>query len=395
MTSTTSTSEPTHELFFPLPGTYAFAELDIDNTLRGLDDPVATAEGARVKPAKCIVYLSTVLRLPFPSSETFKYATYLIGPGLRPPIPERLYNSEMCMPIYPATYHPQSDVLPLRSEPPFPFSNCYHWFGSDMEPDLRIINDGRNYRDPARIVLPAGEHVRMEGARSNDIIRILTARRAKAQESREGDPSATPCQRVSPPAPTPEMHDRCDEAKEGDSLYSCDDDASRSSRSSVSIPDEANDSVEALNRMDIFGFLGRDDLIPIVKIWLDIGSQLKEEDVPNPMEFVEQYNELVRIVQESKTRAAKRRASALEQQRSLRESGRAAASEDEDGSEVRPAGAGKDGGHQQGKADAGIIDRYMRNLSTDSRLHKLSPSQRAYGNSALRSDGMRYQLSKL
>ncbi|KAL7277666.1 hypothetical protein ACG7TL_008596 [Trametes sanguinea] len=347
MTPKPSTSEPTHKLFFPLPGTYAFAELDIDNTLRGLDDPIATAEATRVKPAKCIVYLSTVLQLPFPSSETFQYATYLIGPGLRPPIPDRQYTSEMCMPIYPATHHPQSDVLPLRSEPPFPFSNCYHWFGSDMEPDLRIINDGRNYRDPARIVLPTREHGRMERARSNDIIRILTARRAAAQESREREP---------PPAPTPEVHDRCDEAEEGDSLYSWDDDASRSSRSSVSILEEANDSVEALNRMDIFGFLGRDDLIPIVKIWLDIGSQLKEEDVPNPMEFVEQYNELVRIVQESKTRAAKRRASALEQQRSLRESGRAAASEDESVSEVRPAGVEEDGGHRQGKADAGIND---------------------------------------
>lgn len=46
--------------FYPLPGTYVVAELDVEKTLASLTDPLATAAASTIKPVKCIVYLSQV-----------------------------------------------------------------------------------------------------------------------------------------------------------------------------------------------------------------------------------------------------------------------------------------------------------------------------------------------
>lgn len=46
--------------FFPLPGTYVVAELDVEKTLASLADPLANAAASTIKPTKCIVYLNFV-----------------------------------------------------------------------------------------------------------------------------------------------------------------------------------------------------------------------------------------------------------------------------------------------------------------------------------------------
>lgn len=46
--------------FFPLPGTYLVAEIDVEKTLQGLNDPSANAAAAGIRTTKCIVYLDAV-----------------------------------------------------------------------------------------------------------------------------------------------------------------------------------------------------------------------------------------------------------------------------------------------------------------------------------------------
>ncbi len=51
-------------LFFPLPGSYAVIEIDVEKTLQPLNDPLACAAGALIKTTKCIVYLDMVRTFP-------------------------------------------------------------------------------------------------------------------------------------------------------------------------------------------------------------------------------------------------------------------------------------------------------------------------------------------
>lgn len=53
-----------HELFFPLPMTYAVIQLDVEGTLRDLaPDAQALDEARALRPLKRLVYLHTVRRL--------------------------------------------------------------------------------------------------------------------------------------------------------------------------------------------------------------------------------------------------------------------------------------------------------------------------------------------
>lgn len=46
--------------FFPLPGTYAVVEIDVEKTLQSLHDPIANTAAATMQTTKCIVFLGMV-----------------------------------------------------------------------------------------------------------------------------------------------------------------------------------------------------------------------------------------------------------------------------------------------------------------------------------------------
>ncbi|OJT08395.1 hypothetical protein TRAPUB_734 [Trametes pubescens] len=325
-------------LFFPLPGTYAVVEIDVERTLQILDDPVANAAGAKIKTTKAIVYLDMILQLPFPDDETFKYMAYLIGPGLRPEHPELCITPDMCIPIYPNTQHPVEDREALKSEPPFPFDHCYHWFGPDMWLDLRIVNGGRDYSLGTHTILPPDQHVKMVGVQGRDIWRSICVQKERddltgtsavplvaSESTQESQPprtrSPSPARSISTSGtepfkqdPVPSMsaagsdcdgeceeHEQCGcyggVSGECYSVSVSEDDGEDAPRFSVH-PSSGGScrSTQSLNELDIFGLDGddQDDLLPIVKISLDLGAHLEGEDVPDPMAFMRQRDELVK-----------------------------------------------------------------------------------------------------
>ncbi|EIW54171.1 uncharacterized protein TRAVEDRAFT_51894 [Trametes versicolor FP-101664 SS1] len=334
-------------LFFPLPSSYAVVEIDVEKTLQPLNDPVASAAGAQIKTTKCIVYLDMVLRLPLPHDTHFKYMACLIGPGLRPAYPELCITPDMCIPILPNTRHPTADREALRSDPPFPFGNCYHWSGPDMRLDIRVANDGRNYGVGPRMTLPAVQHVKMVGIQDRDMWQSCCARKERDGMARVTGVPAQAGERDSHP-PLVESMRSCTirqaqsprsaagaegkgyvEANEYAELEAChypcescggachaDDDSENSdehsSRSSMDTASDGSgdcdcsDCTESLDDMGIFGLNGdpQDYLLPIVKVSLDIGAHFKDDsDVPDPMKFMQQRDALVRIIEESKLRA--------------------------------------------------------------------------------------------
>lgn len=99
--------------------------------------------------------------MPLPHDAHFKYMVCLVGPGLLPAHPELCIMSDMCLPILANTRRPTTDREALRSDPLFPFGNCYHWSGPVMRLDIRITNAGRDYGVEPRTGLPADQHVKM------------------------------------------------------------------------------------------------------------------------------------------------------------------------------------------------------------------------------------------
>ncbi|KAH9889290.1 hypothetical protein C8Q73DRAFT_707006 [Cubamyces lactineus] len=312
-------------ILFPLTGTYAVIELDVHNSLQALDDPIADAAGALIRATKCIVYLQAVLQLPVPDSPTFKYFVYGVGPGLRPPNPELCLTPDMSIPIHPNTSHPSGTRDAVVTEPPFPFSGCYRWCGRDMQFDIRILNDGHDYETDPRIALPPIQQVRLGSMRGEDMGKSLCALRKKSRESRYSNATRvheeTQTTVVDSPArsfedvPSHLVHLRAVDVPDGldfsfeESEGSCWDTSSSCSLDSHdNETNETNETSESLDDLgpNIFGFrsLVDDDLLPIVKIWLDLEAHIDGGSVPDPTEFIGQRDELIRIITESKTRAA-------------------------------------------------------------------------------------------
>lgn len=264
----------------------------------------------------------------------------LVGPGLRPAYPELCITPDMCIPILPNTRHSTADREALRSDPPFPFRNCYHWSGPDMRLDIRVVNDGRDYGVGPRTTLPADQHVKMVGVQDRDMWQSCCARKERDGTERVAGAPAQAGERDSQP-PLVESMRSCtirqaqssspavetekvafvgaDEYAESEACrYPCEvcggscraDDGSEcsdehSSRSSMDTAPEGSgdcdcsDCTESLDDMGIFGLNGdpQDYLLPIVKVSLDIGAHFKDDsDVPDPMEFMRQRDALVRCV---------------------------------------------------------------------------------------------------
>lgn len=264
----------------------------------------------------------------------------LVGPGLRPAYPELCITPDMCIPILPNTRHSTADREALRSDPPFPFGNCYHWSGPDMRLDIRIVNDGRDYGIGPRTALPGDQHVKMVRIQDRDMWLSSCARKERdgmghvtgvpAQvEERDSHPPLVESMRSctiqqvqgSPPSGTADdmgyvgvneyaeleaCHYPCEScggaSHADDDSENSDEHSSRSSMDTASDGSsdcECSDCTESLDDMGIFGLNGdpQDYLLPMVKVSLDIGAHFKDDsDVPDPMEFMRQRDALVRCV---------------------------------------------------------------------------------------------------
>ncbi|KAI0690768.1 hypothetical protein C8T65DRAFT_618209, partial [Cerioporus squamosus] len=164
--------------FFPLPRTYAVAQIDLPASLRGLDklDRKSRSTLRKIRCSKAVVMLHTAVELPFLHRPDFQYLVYVVSPGLRPEDPEQGYTADMCVPIFPNTDHPTGRT-PVRTVPEFPFFNCYHWFGPDISLKVRIKNGTYALtEDPRYIRLDTGDYVDMEIIHQQDILRIFKER---------------------------------------------------------------------------------------------------------------------------------------------------------------------------------------------------------------------------
>ncbi|KAM5537842.1 hypothetical protein V8D89_008484 [Ganoderma adspersum] len=163
-------------LYYPLPGTYAVAQLNVDATVQDLDSDAQQA-ARTIKPAQCLVYLYRALEFPSPNRPWTRFAAYLVGPGLRAEDPENCFTADMCVPIFPNIAHPNGRA-PVRTTPVFPFSNCSHWAYVDVL--LRVANGVfPSSDDPDVVRLPGGQQAIMDTFLTGDLTAAVQAKRER------------------------------------------------------------------------------------------------------------------------------------------------------------------------------------------------------------------------
>ncbi|KAM5537936.1 hypothetical protein V8D89_008412 [Ganoderma adspersum] len=227
----------------PVPHTYVAAQIDIQASIRNLD-PLAQEAAQAIKPAKCLLYLYDALRYPLTGIPT-TFETYIVCPSLRAEDPDNGFTADMCIPIFPNTAHPNNRpaVLPRTR---FPFFNCCHWAYFDV---LLRVSSGEfpGLDDPRLVRLAAGEQARMDRLLTKDLTTAILAKRERQETSPLPDYD-----------PEEDMFAR-----------------------TPKVPEEP---------------------LPVATVSVELAESLEETNLPDTMEFLRQYNALIRLAKESNAR---------------------------------------------------------------------------------------------
>ncbi|KAI9067482.1 hypothetical protein FKP32DRAFT_1588590 [Trametes sanguinea] len=310
------------------PGALRFAVIRMDAVamVEHFNDPIATAEACALQPKKYLVYLDTGLDLPFPTNSWFKFLIYLIAPTLLYNDPSDGMTSDMCIPIYPNTVHP-AGRSPLYTEEPFPFANCYYWVNHMTY--IRVRRTDGQYDDDQAVKVTPWEHVTMNIALSEDQQRIAIPR--GTLHSRNEDDISTQSEPDGQDVLIPPRRRTIDSAPTRQSTFSMQDSQTSAPSSDASVggklhafiqdnlpqdepstselpphdPPKHDPNVDAIFRMDVFG-LAHDDgaeILPLVDLWYELTEHLTADTIPNPGEFYEERDAIVKIVKDARARS--------------------------------------------------------------------------------------------
>ena len=224
-----------------------------------------------------------------PDSRWCRYQVMPVATTLRPPIPEEGITSSMVMPISPNTEHLRRR-RPIFSNPPFPFTNCFFWYQSDMS--LRVRAERGLYDNDRAFVVDGLQHVHLMGSFSDDCAQIseLFERQGPLPDSTVRAPSPSRNRPViDMPLQPPPLRDfahgeeKNERTRSNDSIGRGVDGVDGDGSSLPSFPP----SIEAVVTMNLFGweYDPTFQYIPFVNLWLDIDQHLSEDNIPNPVEL--------------------------------------------------------------------------------------------------------------
>ncbi|KAI0774871.1 hypothetical protein BD413DRAFT_611862 [Trametes elegans] len=294
--------------------------------VRHYEDPIALAAAQAMRPKKYLAYLSLPIDLPTPTYPWFRFEVSLIANTLRAEDVEQGVTSDMVIPIYPNTHHPNTPRQPIYTVPQFPFPNCYHWVRNDV--CVRIRRKVVPYDDSAAIKVSVVQHMAIDEGFYDDYDR-LDAFAASNMRSPSPPPVAPPATRPTSLesafacSQTASTRDRRPESngsrnayrdRDVDSLPEGPDDVDdsgpgqpRGSFATSLAAEEASSAVGAvadIMRLDIFTFNVDDtvELLPLVNLWFEITEHLTAETVPSPTEFYNECDTIMQIIHDARER---------------------------------------------------------------------------------------------
>ncbi|KAI0350643.1 hypothetical protein OH77DRAFT_1412785 [Trametes cingulata] len=282
--------------FSPSPGTYAVVRMDPVAMVEelGIDDVEAVAAARAMQPKSYLIYLDFDLELPFPNKPWYRYQVRPVAPSLRAEDLDEGITPDMCVAIFPNTGHP-SGRPPVRTEPIFPYKNCYHWVDFDL--DIRVRAKPELFDESRAVRLPAMEHVELDCHFGQDMRRSMVLQKRRREELGLPSLPAPQVRRTRLRVPFHEHpngflggYSPSDSTSESDGSSCC-----STTPSDGSLP--VHDEVDALMAMDIFGGPDQDvAVLPLVDLWLDLADQMKEESIPCPLELIRERDTIVKSV---------------------------------------------------------------------------------------------------
>ncbi len=229
--------------------------------------------------------------LPWPGVPWYGFDVSLIAP-FPPPADEELgLNPDMGTPIYPNPTHPNGRA-PVIPQPPgsFPYSNCYHWPG--MELDIRMLARPEGFDRAKTVRLPPKELLKLMRCVAEDEGNRSAALRARDVAAGHSSPVSADHDKDVPHVSDPDAHP----VAEGDAAHEVDDHSIRTLSSGYS--GSSSGSEGSVNMMD--GFFGDPtqnvEILPLVHLWVDMAANVKQEDIPDPRGMLEERDTIIRQV---------------------------------------------------------------------------------------------------
>ncbi|RPD56389.1 hypothetical protein L226DRAFT_513177 [Lentinus tigrinus ALCF2SS1-7] len=292
-------------LDYPDDQSFAVIRMDPVAMVRHLDDPEALKAAEALSPQSYLVYLDGHNRLPIWGPKPwYSFDIHLIGPCLRPAHNEQCVTADMCTPIYPNQDHPAGRA-PVHTEPPFPFDNCHFWSRTKMKVRVCPRTEGFDW-DVTTHLSSKGEQM----WRHNEICDEVKQTAAERALQPQPDPVPESC--ASDLAPThPGRSLQADGSAEtplvdddASSLYS--DSVSANSCSVMSDIASADGSGYEDTMMEwrrLFADpVASPEFHPLCHLWGDIASNIKQDEIANPIHFLEERDAVVRIIREARAR---------------------------------------------------------------------------------------------
>ncbi|RPD56397.1 hypothetical protein L226DRAFT_573935 [Lentinus tigrinus ALCF2SS1-7] len=289
---------------YPDDESFAVIRMDPVAMVRHLNDPEALKAAEALSPRSYLVYLDGHNRLPIWGPKPwYSFDIHLIGPCLRPAHEEQCVTPDMCTPIYPNCNHPTGRAV-IHTEPPFPFDNCYFWSGLKMK--IRVCPQEEGFDWDVTTHLPGREE---ELWRDYEVCDGLAQAAARARQLHpQPDPVPESCASADPALPTNPSALQADPGTAA-SLYADDDTSSLHSDSSFAYSCSmiASTDVSSYDTMTEWRRLFTDpvktpEFHPLCHLWGNIAADIKQDEIANPMEFLEERDAVVRIIREARAR---------------------------------------------------------------------------------------------
>ncbi|KAM5537895.1 hypothetical protein V8D89_008371 [Ganoderma adspersum] len=253
--------------FSPSLGVYAAIRIDPTAMVAHLDVQ-ATEEARQIHPKTYLILTAFDLSLPFPGRDWYTYNVCPVGPSLRAVDEKRGFESDMCVPIFPNEAHPAGRAS-VRPDGVFPYDNCFHWAGLDLDVRVRAREGG--FDNTGAIALPVRQQMDLEALLAPDLGRARRTRSTRGQAvSVPPNHVSTPTQSPSPPLTAEQPED-----------------VAGSSETNIFEPPED---------------LQDPEYTPPVELWLDLADNLKQEDIGDPVDLYKERFAIISIIRRAHER---------------------------------------------------------------------------------------------
>ncbi|TFK83898.1 hypothetical protein K466DRAFT_665515 [Polyporus arcularius HHB13444] len=260
------------------------------------------------------------LNLPIPGRPWYAFDIVLIPTSLPPPDATRAATADMCMPIFPNTYHPEGRQ-PLQTEGTFPYDTCYHWSDDSLRMDVRVRARAEQFDDDIAIKLTADSRMKLRQYMGQDFACMQQMRAAQRSHSDPrvahalaelprtdslkespvaGDQADTVMSSREPSLARMDVATEHDTSRETDAASTVVSDRDvPSDHESVTLGEVIQDVLNA----GIFGSFGDDqEVYPLVDLWLDLPATLKQEDIPDYKDLFKERDAVVELIMEGRRR---------------------------------------------------------------------------------------------